>query len=320
MFHNPYLIPTHLVFMFWRSLGSWVSVTEAFLYYCVMVKHNTTLAAEHTSSVRRCSLDSGWRFVITRPLVKLHGSFNCRHLQRLKWPNFIYHVELSKKIWSALSVNLLKSHGVKLHLHTIGLFLLFFLCRSREVLCLKARVRERITLRWDLKPAVYSHYIKFDSQYDVLWHKNHWHGWVMMQMFEKRGYMWCACAQVQQIKSKSRSWSGFAFQGNNYAQPSCFWKRCFTPFNSFNTLERRVQDVRCRVDPAIGCHRTISGFWFAARTAKNTRKCWRCVVRGLSFSKCLFEGFALGMDNHWNQDLFLQTSGWKVSNLTCRWK
>lgn len=158
-----------------------------------MVKHNTTLAAEHTSSLWRCSLDSGWRFVIPRPLVKLHASLNCRHLQCLKWPNFIYHVELSKKIGSALSVNMLMSHRVKLHLHTISLFLLFFLSRSREVLCLKARVRARITLRWDLKPAVWSQYIKFISQYGVLWHRSHWNGcWYQWwcKCLKKGGYMW----------------------------------------------------------------------------------------------------------------------------------
>lgn len=76
-------------------------------------------------------------------------------------------------------------------------------------------------------------------------------------------------------------------------------------------MEQQVGDVRCSVDPAIGCNRTISGCWFAAQTAKNTRKCGRRVVTGLSFSKYLFEGFVLRMDSHWNQDLFLPTSGWK---------
>lgn len=155
-----------------------------------MVKHNTTLAAEHTSSLWRCSVYSGRRFVITKPLVKLHASLNCRHLQRLIWPNFIYHVELSKKIGSALSVNMLMSHGVKLHLHTISLFLLFFLCRSQEVLYLKARVRARITLRWDLKPAVWSQYSTWClmAQESLKWLLIS----VMTQMFKKGGYMWWA--------------------------------------------------------------------------------------------------------------------------------
>lgn len=177
-----------------------------------MVKHNT--AAEHTSSLWRCAVDSSWHFVIMRPLVRLHGSFNCSHLQRLNWPNLIYHVVLSKKIGSALSVNMFMSHGVKLHLHTISLFLLFFLCRSREVLCLKARVRARITLRWDLKPAVWSQYVKFVSQYDVLWHTSHCHGcWYQWwcKCLKKRGIhvMWLCSGATNKVQIRKLKWFCF---------------------------------------------------------------------------------------------------------------